>query len=139
MSPEDQIRKASDQFYSAVNQMLNGDAKPLADIWSHDAAVTTMHPLGGREVGWDKVQELFGEVARIASEGQVKLGDQIIQVTGDGAYEVGVERGQVKFGGKPFPIEHRVTNIYRNEKGRWKIVHHHTDASMATMGVFSQT
>jgi hypothetical protein len=54
MSAEDEVRKASEQFYSALNRMLNGDAGPLADIWSHSASVTTLHPLGGREVGWEK-------------------------------------------------------------------------------------
>lgn len=33
--------------------MANGDARPLSDIWSHGAAVTAMHPIGGRQVGWD--------------------------------------------------------------------------------------
>ena len=115
--------------------MLNGDAKPLTDVWSHDKSVTTMHPIGGRQVGWDKVQELFKQVAGISSEGQVKLDEQILQVTGDVAYEVGTEHGKVKFNGKPYPIEHRVTNLYRRENGAWKIVHHHTDSSMATMGI----
>ena len=55
MSAEDDVRKASEQFYAALNRMANGDALPLADIWSQGAGVTTMHPIGGREVGWDKV------------------------------------------------------------------------------------
>jgi hypothetical protein len=50
--PTDEVRKASEQFYAALNRMLNGDAGPMADIWSHSAVVTTMHPIGGREVGW---------------------------------------------------------------------------------------
>jgi len=74
MSTEDEVRKASEQFYAAVNRMVNGDAGPLADIWSHSAVVTTMHPIGGREVGWDKVRQSWEQVAQLASEGQVKLG-----------------------------------------------------------------
>src|SRR5437016_7496617 len=87
MSTEDEVRKASEQFYSALNHMTHGDARPLSDIWSHGAAVTTMHPVGGRQVGWDKVRESFQQVAQIASEGRVRLDDQMIQVTGDLAYE----------------------------------------------------
>jgi ketosteroid isomerase-like protein len=138
MSTEDQVRQASEQFYAALNRMVNGDAGPLADIWSHNAAVTAMHPISGREVGWDKVRESFEQVAQLASEGQVKLGDQLIQVSGDMAYEVGTEQGQAKIAGEQVPIEHRVTNIYRREAGAWKIVHHHTDVSPAMLDVLSR-
>ena len=138
MSTEDDVRNASGQFYAGVNRMLNGDAGPLADIWSHAAAVTTMHPIGGRQVGWDKVRESWEQVARLASWGQVRLGDQIIQVAGDVAYELGVEHGQAKLAGQQVSIEHRVTNIYRREAGGWKIVHHHTDVSPAMQHVLSR-
>ena len=138
MAGEDEVRKTSEQFYAALNRMLNGDAGPLADIWSHSAAVTTMHPIGGREVGWDIVRQSWEQVAQIATEGKVKLSDQIFQVVGDMAYELGVEQGQAKFAGQQVTIEHRATNIYRREAGAWKIVHHHTDVSPGMMDVLSR-
>ena len=126
---QDDVRKASAQFYAALTSMLNGDAAPLADIWSHSTAVTTMHPIGGRQVGWREVRESWEQVAKISSEGRVKLADQIIQVAGDLGYEVGVEQGQFKLAGQSLDIAARVTNIYRREADGWKIVHHHTDVS----------
>ena len=78
MSAEDEVRDASNKFYAALNRMANGDAGPLAGIWSHSATVTTMHPIGGREVGWDQVRKSWEQVAELTSEGQVKLGDQVI-------------------------------------------------------------
>ena len=56
MTIENDVRAASEKFYSALNRMLNGDASPLEDIWSHSATVTTMDPIGGREVGWNQVR-----------------------------------------------------------------------------------
>ena len=138
MSTEDQVRKASEQFYAALNRMVNGDAGPLADVWSHSAAVSVMHPIGGRQVGWDKVRESWEQVARLASEGQVKLDDQMIQIAGDVSYELGAEHGKVKLAGQQVSIDNRVTNIYRREAGGWKIVHHHTDVSAAMMDVLSR-
>ena len=135
MSTEDEARKASEEFYAGLNQMANGDAGPLAYIWSHDTDVTTMHPIGGREVGWEKVRESWEQVAKIASDGQITLTDQIIQVAGDMAYEVGTEQGQFKLAGKQVTIEHRVTNIYRRIAGEWKIVHHHADISPSMLDV----
>ncbi len=138
MPTEDEVRKASNQFYAGLNRMLNGDAAPLAEIWSHGKAVTSLHPIGGREVGWDAVRESFEKVAQLSSDGKVGLKDQLIQVAGELAYEVGIEHGQVKISGQPVTIEHRVTNIYQREAGTWKMVHHHTDVSPAMLDVLSR-
>jgi ketosteroid isomerase-like protein len=138
MSTEDEVRKASGQFYAALNRMANGDAGSLADIWSHSTVVTTMHPIGGREVGWDEVKGPWQQVAQLASGGQVKLSDQLIQVSGDMAYEVGTEQGQFTLAGEQVSIEQRVTNIYRREAGGWKIVHHHADVSPAMLDILSR-
>ena len=138
LSQENEVREASEQFYAGLNQMANGDARSLADIWSQTADATTMHPIGGREVGWDKVQESFQQVAQVASAGRIRLEEQIIQVTGDLAYELGVERGELKLVGQQAAIDGRVTNIYRREAGQWKIVHHHTDIAPAMLEVLNR-
>jgi ketosteroid isomerase-like protein len=138
MSTEDEVRNASKQFYAALNRMLNGDTGPLAAIWLHSKTITTMHPIGGREVGWDGVRGSFEQVAQLASDGKVGMKDQLIQVAGDAAYEVGVEHGQLKLAGEQVSIEHRVTNIYRREAGGWKIVHHHADISPAMLELLSR-
>jgi ketosteroid isomerase-like protein len=131
MTNEDEIRAASEQFYAALNRTLNGDAGSLREIWSHAPTVTTMHPIGGREVGWDQVRNSWEQVARLSTGGQVKLSDQFIQVAGDAAYELGVEHGRFTLAGHPVAGDCRVTNIYRRESGAWKIVHHHTDTAQS--------
>jgi ketosteroid isomerase-like protein len=138
MSSEDEVRNASAQFYAALNQMLDGDAVPLAEIWSHSSNVTTMHPIGGRQTGWDEVRGSFEQVGQLAAGGRAELTDWRIQVDGDMAYEVGVERGEAKLAGEQVAIEQRVTNIYRREAGGWKIVHHHTDVSPAMLSILSR-
>jgi len=138
MSAQDEVRQASKQFYAALSRMANGDARPLADVWLHSAAVTAMHPIGGRQVGWDAVKASFEKVAQLASGGKVELKDQLIHSTDDLAYEVGVEHGQLKLAGQQVSIDHRVTNIYQREAGVWKIIHHHTDTSPAMLDVLSK-
>jgi ketosteroid isomerase-like protein len=100
--------------------MLNGDAGSLADIWSHSATVTTMHPIGGREVGWDKVRKIWDRVAQVAKAGKVRLSGQFIQVAGNVACELGVERDQFRLSGKKVTIADRVTNIHRREADEGK-------------------
>ena len=126
MSAEDEVRAVSQKFYAALNRMANGDAGAFADVWSHGASVTTMHPIGGREVGWDAVRR------------SIKLNDQYIQVAGDMAYELGIERGQVTMAGQSVSFDDRVTNIYRRESGAWKIVHHHTDLSQGAVELLTR-
>ena len=79
MAAEDEVRQASDRFYGALNRMLNGDAGPLGEVWSHESDVTTMHPIGGRQVGWEQVQPVWEQVGHICSGGQVRLDDQLLR------------------------------------------------------------
>ena len=127
MPMEDEVRAASEKFYAALNRRFKGDAATLQAIWSHSKTVTTMHPIGGREVGWEQVRNGWEQVAALSTQGQVTLSDQFIQVVGDAAYELGVEHARFTLAGQAIAGEARVTNIYRRETGAWKIVHHHTD------------
>ena len=137
-SQEDGVRQVSERFYSALNRMANGDAGPLADVWSQAPDATTMHPIGRREVGWDQVRESFRQVAMVASDGRIQLEDRLIRTAGDLAYELGTERGSLNVGGTPVAVDSRVTNIYRREGGAWKIVHHHTDVSPSMVEALNQ-
>jgi Ketosteroid isomerase homolog len=138
MSAEEEVRSASKNFYTALNQMANGDATSMADGWSHSPDVTAMHPINGREMGWDAVNASFGQFAQAATDGAISLKDQVIRVNGDVAYEIGTEQGRCKFGGHPVELNHRVTNIYRREDGGWRMIHHHSDTSPAMLDVLSK-
>jgi ketosteroid isomerase-like protein len=128
MALEDEIRQASEQFYTALNRVINGDPGPIMEVWSHGSDVTAMHPLGGRETGWEEVRASWEQVAQAFSDGQVSIEDLVvIPLSDDVAYTLGLEQGQAKLGEETVGIGWRVTNIYRREEGEWKMVHHHTD------------
>jgi ketosteroid isomerase-like protein len=138
MSANDEVRKASEQFYAAINGMAGGKTNTMENIWPHSDSVTAMHPIGGRETGWDAVKESFNGVAQLASGGKVELKNQLIRVLGDVAYEIGNEEGKITVNGKPLHIGHRVTNIYQKEGGSWKLIHHHTDISPDMVEIINQ-
>ena len=138
MAAEDEVRQASDRFYAALNRMANGDASPMSAVWAHSGDVTTMHPIGVREVGWDQVRPVWEQVASMCSGGQVRLHEQLIRVGTDLTYELGVEDGEITMAGERVAFNERVTNIYRREGGEWKVVHHHTDASPAMNDLLSR-
>ena len=138
MSVVEEVRKASTRFYSSLSKMANGNSSTMPDAWSHTGGVTAMHPIGGREVGWEAIKKSFDMVGQLASEGEVALKDQVINVIGDVAYEIGIEHGHFKVAGNPISVEHRVTNIYQRQSGDWKMIHHHTDISPAMLEVLSR-
>jgi ketosteroid isomerase-like protein len=138
LSAEQEVREASKRFYSGLNAMINGNNAPMADAWAHDATVSSMHPIGGRELGWEQVRASFAGVGSMATAGHVELADQHIQAAGDMACEVGIERGQATLAGEQINIEHRVTNVYRRDGGTWKIVHHHTDISPSMVDLLAR-
>jgi ketosteroid isomerase-like protein len=137
MSAQDEVRKASDRFYSALSSMAEGKINTMESIWPHNDTVTAMHPIGGRETGWDAVMGSFDGVAKIALGGKVELKNQLIRILGDVAYEIGNEEGEIKISGKQVKIHHRVTNIYQKEDGSWKLIHHHTDISPEMVEIVS--
>ena len=127
MTAEDEVRQASDRFYAAVVNMLNGDSASMADVWLHDVTVSTMHPLGGREVGWDAVRGSWEGAAQAFEGGALEVSDLKVVVLGEAAYTTGIEHVDATTGGKSLHLDIRATNIYRRDDGEWKIVHHHTD------------
>ncbi len=134
MAAEDEVRQASEQFYAALNRALNGDPGQLMDVWSHGSDVATMHPLGGRELGWEEVRAGWEQAAQAFSDGQVSLDDLVVvSLTDDVAYTLGTEHGQAMLGDETVSFDWRATNIYRREGGGWKMVHHHADVSPALM------
>lgn len=132
---EDEVRAASDQFYSALDALLNGDASAMADVWSHEDDVTTMAEVGGREVGWDAIRESMEDVAAAMTGDTVTRSDQVVRVVGDAAYELCTESISATVAGESVTWENRATNIYRKENGEWKMVHEHADfdAELAEM------
>ncbi|MEM8573879.1 MAG: nuclear transport factor 2 family protein [Pseudomonadota bacterium] len=133
MTVEDEVRAASETFYEALNSTFNGDPNPMMDIWLHTPTVTAMRPNGGCEIGWDKLWPAWKQVAELFSGGHVEITKRTIYVSGDVAYEIGLERGTLSPGGETIKAEHRVTNIFERSNGDWKIIHHHTDKSEGAM------
>jgi ketosteroid isomerase-like protein len=130
MAAEDEVRQASEQFYAALNRVVNGDPRPMIEVWSHDSNVSTMNPRGNVNLGWEEVSAGWERAAQSLSDGQVSVDDLVVvPIADDVAYTLGTEHGQMKFGGEPILIDGRVTAIYRREGGGWKMVHHHTDVS----------
>ena len=125
----EEVRQASDRFYVVLNRGINGDiSDEMFDIFSHADDVSTMHPMGGRQIGWPEVRASWEMAAGSIDGGAVEVSDlQITMLGSDGAYTTGTEIASATVGGTPVTMSMRSTNVYRREEGVWKLVHHHVD------------
>lgn len=124
------VSAANDQFYAALNAMFTGQLAPMNAIWSHSNDISNQGPFGARMDGWEAVGAQFKKEAAMKLGGRITCKNLIVQTGRDLAYTVCVEQGEnMTAAGKPVQVSHRATNIFRLEKGQWRLIHHHTDLS----------
>jgi ketosteroid isomerase-like protein len=99
MSTEEEVLQASEQFYAALDRFLNGDSKPMMEVWSHGPDVTAMHSAPGRQVGWEEVWTAWDQFASLTSGGQVTVHDLLVRVGSDLAYTIATERIEATLAG----------------------------------------
>jgi ketosteroid isomerase-like protein len=121
------VADAAAQFYTALNAMFTGDLAPMTEVWSHANDVTYMGPAGDFRVGWGQVLASWKEQAAMKLGGKVEPQRMRITVGRDLAVTHNVEVGENIKDGKPQKVSIRATNIFRKEKGKWKMIGHHTD------------
>ncbi|MHA3772311.1 YybH family protein [Verrucomicrobiota bacterium sgz303538] len=123
------VRKAAAEFYAALNSMFTGDASPMGEVWSHAEDITYMGPSndGDYLVGWEKVREYWERQAAMKLKGKVEPEEMRITAGENLAVTHNYEKGTIYPNGKPLPVSIRVTNLFRKENGKWKMIGHHTD------------
>ena len=125
---EKAVREAAAQFYSALNAMFTGALEPMKKVWSHAEDVTYMGPGGGFRVGWSEVLQDWEKQAAMKLGGKVEAVDMRLTVGHDLAITQNYEKGENKGkDGKTLTVLIRATNVFRKEKGAWKMISHHTD------------
>jgi ketosteroid isomerase-like protein len=127
MPIDEEFRKAVDRNYAALHSLVQGDPAPMRDVWSHRDDVTTFLGFGGREQGWEQVQERFDWVAKRFGGGPTRTTELAIGSSGDLGYTIELEHRDLLVDGQRTQFTLRVTHVYRREDGAWKVVHRHAD------------
>ena len=128
MSEEQAVRTAVDQWFVALNAMLNGDPVPLSEVYSHADDVTYMGAQGSYHVGWKATYADWEEQAEKSSGGKVECFDLHVIVAGDMAVAQHYTRGQVRMpDGGTDNNNVRETSVFRKEGDAWKMIAHHAD------------
>ena len=134
-------RPADDSSFDAVLatveaaqvQLVNGQPGPFKALWSHADDVTLSGGLGGAIArGWREVSERLDWVATQYRDGARTHQELARYVGQDLAYVVLRETIRFKSppDGRSMIQELRVTQVFRLEGGRWRIVHRHADSQV---------
>jgi ketosteroid isomerase-like protein len=117
-------------------KLLQGDAKPLKELYSHDEDITVLGGFGGTERGWNEVGPRLDWAASQFAGGEYERQTLSMVEGTDLAYTVSIELNRVREAGKsePAQLDLRVTQIYRREGNRWRLVHRHADPLVRKQG-----
>ncbi len=130
MSAADDLRETVDRTVAALNRLVTGDPEPYKALYCHGPDVTVFGGFGAYEHGWDQVgPNVDFAASRFRGGRQLRIEPLAMGQSGDLAYTVWIERGEVRVVGRDdyAPLAVRVTHIFRREGGAWKIIHRHGD------------
>jgi ketosteroid isomerase-like protein len=107
--------------------MHNGDAGPRRALWSRNEPVSVLGAWRNA-YGRQEVDEAFIFLERSFSDcTSFTFELQAYDVVGDMAYTAGLEHISNSFDGQPRSFTLRATQVYRRERGDWKVAHRHAD------------
>jgi ketosteroid isomerase-like protein len=114
-------------LHSAELALHNGDPGPRRALWSRNEPVSVLGAWRNA-VGQHAVGDLFAFLGNSFSDCTSFVIEVLAcDVIGDLAYTAGLEHTSVSVDGEPRTYTLRVTQVYRRERGEWKVAHRHGD------------
>jgi ketosteroid isomerase-like protein len=131
---------ARERVRTALAAMASGNPEPYIECWATSDDATLFGAWGPIEKGHADLTETFRWVGNRFKRGTLVPEDIVTCESGDLAYTVGFEQGEVVVdGGNSSSMKIRVTQIYRRIDGRWCLVHRHADFPPADQRQSSRT
>jgi ketosteroid isomerase-like protein len=123
MDDQAAVHEANQAFYRAFEAL---DLPAMDARWAHDGLVTCLHPGWPLCAGWPEVRQSWATIFTNTASMRFDVVDERIDVRGDLAWVVCVERiHSTAPGGEAMIGAVVATNVFRNDGGVWKLVHHH--------------
>ena len=111
---EADVHEANESFYRAFNQK---DITAMDEVWSR-GEVTCIHPGWNVLSGRDVVMRSWRDILSNPAQPKIVSGGATIMLLGD----VAVVACRELVAGSPLVA----TNIFREEEGVWRLIHHHS-------------
>jgi ketosteroid isomerase-like protein len=128
-------QKIEDLIAGYAKSISAADTTMAAQVWSQSPDVSFIHPLG-HEHGFEQVKQnvYIRLMGGLFSERQLTVKDVKIQVYGDAAWAEFYWdfAAKLRADGSAANTHGRETQIYRKERGGWRLVHVHYSAMPAT-------
>jgi ketosteroid isomerase-like protein len=119
-----------EKYHRAGHEITNGNPEVYKTLYSRRDDVTLANPFGPPARGWSEVSATLDRAAENYRDGEAVGFENISTVIApDLAYTVEIESYRARVGGgtEIVPVAVRVTTIFRNEDGAWKVTHRHAD------------
>ena len=128
LTDERGLATAKERVRTALAAMGSGDPRPYIDCWADADDVTLYGAWGPIDKGKQQLTDTFHWVGGRFKRGALVPEHIVEYASGDLAYTVGFERGEVAVDDGPVrPMTLRVTHLYRRFGDGWKLVHRHAD------------
>ena len=115
---------------NAARAYVNGDPKLVSQLAAHTSPATFLGPGGGATVGAAEVVGRYERDAGAFSEGSETHFEVLQLAAGDTiAFWTGFQHARVRMDDKADPVAQklRVTEVFRREGARWRLIHRHAD------------
>jgi ketosteroid isomerase-like protein len=120
----------------ATSAIIRGDMRRYLELTPHAPGFTLMNPFGGLPTRYDNRAESLETAAGYFAGGEAKLELVQAHASGDIVVLVMIERQHGKVGGLPDQNwSLRVTQVYRRDNAKWRLVHRHADPLVTNIGL----
>lgn len=129
MSVPEDFQRTLDQLEVAISQFIINNPTPYKQCWSQADDVTIFGAWGAYEKGWEQVGPRLDWASARFGGGTLTYERLTQGCSGDAGYSIWLEKYASRLAGQE-EVQHfvlRVTHLYRQEEGAWKIIHRHAD------------
>ncbi|MCA1992640.1 MAG: nuclear transport factor 2 family protein [Coleofasciculus sp. S288] len=117
-----EVLAANEAFYRAFEKK---DIEAMSAVWSQGTGSLCIHPGRNALRGWRDIRSSWELIFRNTKYLEIETEISAVEVRGNIAYVVLIEKVLQVSGGRSFQAESMATNIFERMASSWYLVHHH--------------
>lgn len=117
-----EVLAANEAFYRAFEKK---DIEAMSAVWSQGTGSLCIHPGRNALRGWRDIRSSWELIFRNTKYLEIETEISAVEVRGNIAYVILIEKVLQVSGGRSFQAESMATNIFERMASSWYLVHHH--------------
>lgn len=122
MTNQQELLEANRAFYRAFEQK---NLENLAEICSHGATTTCIHPGRNALRGWENIRNSWAQIFKNTNYLEIETEILTVELHGNLGYVVLIEKLFQSARGRNLEAKSMATNIFEYMGGKWYLIHHH--------------